>query len=74
MVLLNETTGEYQGLTGIGPSVWDLLDEPMPVSKILETIEDEYDNLPEDWEAEVTGFIEALHRVNLIEVVDTPAQ
>lgn len=74
VVLLNEHTGEYQGLGGIGPSVWELLDEPMTVAEVLATVEDEYDDLPDEWATEVRSFIEALHRANLVEVVDTSAQ
>lgn len=72
VVVLNQATGEYQGLSGVGTMVWELAADPVAVSSILDSIETEYDDHPPGWRDEVVGFIEELVSEQLIEVVERP--
>lgn len=70
VVVLNQTTGEYQGLQGIGPHVWEEVQSPTTVDAVYTSVEASFDNRPPDWQDEVLAFLEELKRHELIEVVD----
>lgn len=72
LVLLNIETGMYQGLHGVGPHIWDLLQEPTSVESIVETLVTEYDVDAESCEADVRTFIEMLSEENLVEIDAQP--
>lgn len=74
VVILNQSTGEYQGLHGVGPRIFELAQEPTPVGTILETIRDEFGDRPASWRTEVLAFIEELATHHVIEVVDGQTQ
>lgn len=72
VVILNEATGEYQGLHGIGPFVWDQLQEATTAEAVCAAVADAFDDRPDGWESEVLAFLRALEEQHLIEVVDAP--
>ena len=67
-VLLSLKTARYYGLADVGARIWALVQEPIPVSAICETIAREYDVAPERCEADVLHFLEELSSQGLIEV------
>lgn len=60
VILLNKETGTYQGLEGVGPEVWEAIQEPTSVESVAETIAAEYDVSPGRCERDVREFVEAL--------------
>lgn len=42
-VILDPVTDQYFSLEGVGPRVWDLLQEPTTIAAIVRTLTDEYD-------------------------------
>lgn len=67
-VILNLTTGVYYGLDDVAARVWSLLEEPCPISKILETIVSEYDVDAERCKADMLVLLADLSKAQLIEV------
>jgi hypothetical protein len=68
LMLLNTETGMYQGLTGVGPRVWELLQEPTTVQRIVETIAEEYDVPAETCERDVVEFVRTMADEELVEI------
>lgn len=68
LVLLNTRTGMYQGLTGVGPRVWELLQEPTTIQRVVDAITDEYDVADESCEEDVVEFVRTMADERLVEV------
>lgn len=43
IVVLNLDTGLYHGLSGVGARIWQLVEAPIEVQQILDTLLDEYE-------------------------------
>jgi hypothetical protein len=72
VVLLNDDTGLYQGLQGVGPRIWELIQEPTTVEAVADTIATEYDVDRDRCEQDVLDFVETLADENLVEFDDRP--
>ena len=70
LVVLNERTGEYQGLTGIGPEVWDCIQDPVTVETVVDRVMAEYDVGRETCTADVRDFVADLIEHDLAERVE----
>lgn len=68
LVLLNTETGTYQGLTGVGPRVWELLQEPTTVQYLADTIAEEYDVADASCEEDILEFVRTMVDEKLVEV------
>ncbi len=67
-VLLSLKTARYYGLADVGARIWSLVQEPVRVSAIVDTIAKEYDVAPAQCEADVLKFLQDLETNGLIEV------
>ncbi len=67
-VILNLASGAYYGLNEVGARVWDLIQQPCTVAKILHTLLTEYDVQPEVCEQDLTKILMEMKDVCLIEV------
>jgi hypothetical protein len=67
-VLLSMKTARYYGLADVGARIWALVQEPVTVSAICETIRGEYDVSRAQCEADVVRFVEELAVHGLVEV------
>lgn len=67
-VLLNNETGTYQGLTGVGPRIWELVQEPTTVETVVETLSTEYDVDSQQCEHDVRAFLRELSAEQLVEI------
>lgn len=74
VVVLNYETGEYLGLHGVGPRVWELLQEAVTVRELVGTIADEYDATPNRCERDILAFLEELVEDDLVEIEDAAAR
>ncbi|WP_311170777.1 PqqD family peptide modification chaperone [Halobellus ordinarius] len=69
-ILLNKEKGTYQGLSGVGPRVWELIQEPTTVGTLVETVSTEYDVAPQRCERDIREFLQEMAAERLIEVDD----
>jgi Coenzyme PQQ synthesis protein D (PqqD) len=68
LVMADLETGNYYGLADTGRAIWNLIDEPIPVRAICDTLGSRYAVDPQLVEREVMGFLEQLRQHNLITV------
>jgi hypothetical protein len=69
-VILNVKTGTYFGLNEVGTRIWSLIQEPVPVEKVIQTLLDEYEVDPKQCEEDILNLIDDLSNAALIEVKD----
>jgi len=72
-IVLNHATGTYHGLSGVGPRIWELIQEPVSAAEVVEAIRTEYEVDPERSTREVTEFLGEMADASLIEVDDGSA-
>jgi hypothetical protein len=68
VVVLNLESGTYHGLEAVGARIWELIQTPMSVEKVRDTILSEYDAEPERCERELLELLRELHRHQLLEI------
>lgn len=73
VAILNLDAGMYYGLNDVGARVWEMIQEPKPVSEIHATILEEYDVEPAEGKRDVLALLRELANEGLIEVRDGPA-
>jgi len=69
-VILNLKSGMYYGLSAVGVSIWNLIQEPKAVSEVRDVILAKYDVEPEQCDRDVLALVEELATEGLIEVRD----
>lgn len=69
-VMLSIQNGRYYNLGEIGGEIWDLLEEPTSVSKMVAILTCEYDIVPVMCEQQVITFVELLLDEGLIQFAD----
>jgi hypothetical protein len=67
-VVLNDETGTYHGLGGVGPTVWRQVRVPRPLGRVVEAVADEYDVPPDRCEAAVRSLLSELADAGLVTV------
>lgn len=68
VVMLDVERGEYFGIGGIGPRIWELLDQPTTMAGIVDTICAEYDVDAGTCRADVERFLGELRQADLVRV------
>lgn len=68
VIVLNGETGRYQGLTGVGPDIWRLIQEPTEPDEIVSALVAEYDVDRARCARDVLDFLETLAAARLVEV------
>lgn len=59
-VMMDIMTGKYYNLGEIGGRIWELLEEPMTVSSLVEKLTAEYDVSAEQCRSDVAPFLDKL--------------
>jgi hypothetical protein len=67
-VILNFDSGVYYGLNQVGAYVWELIQQPRPVSEILFMVLDEYDVGADRCENDLIVLLKDLKGAGLIHV------
>jgi coenzyme PQQ synthesis protein D (PqqD) len=67
LVMLDPRTSTYYGLDAIGHRIWDLLEEPQPVSALCEALQAEFDVPADTCRSDVLAFLERLEGAGLLE-------
>ena len=73
VAILNLKSGLYFGLDLLGTQVWKLLQKPLRVAEIQETVLREYEVEPEQCERDLKTLLENLFNEGLIEVREGPS-
>ena len=66
IVMMSIEKGEYYGIGGVGTDVWELLQEPITIDEILNSVCPEYDISEEGCRSEIDAFISELVRRGLV--------
>lgn len=69
-VILDLKSGMYYGVNPVGARIWELIQEPLSVSKIQQTILEEYDVEAERCERDVLNLLQDFAAKGLIEIKD----
>ena len=69
-VILNIDSGIYFGLNPVGTRIWELVQQPISMQSIQQTVLNEYDVDPERCEQDVQRLLGKLLEAGLVEVVD----
>jgi len=70
LVVLDLHGGVYYGLNGVGARVWQLLQAPTRLDRVVATLAAEYDVDRDRCEADVQTLVEQLVAARLVEVRD----
>ena len=68
VIILSLESGISYSLDAVGAKIWALIEKPISVSGICDSICNEYDVPEQDCERDVQSFIEGLKAVGLIQV------
>ena len=71
-VILNLKNGTYYGLNDIGVFIWNMLQEPCPVSTICDAVQEAYDVERAQAEQDIIYLLQDLAAEELIEVNHAP--
>ena len=69
VVILNSHSGNYYGLDEVGARIWEIMEKPCAISKILNTLLDEYDVERQQCEHDLLLLIDALDTRGLVNVL-----
>lgn len=69
IVMLDVVRGEYFGIGGIGPRIWQLLEHPQSLSELCETLCREFRIDPENCRSDTLVFIGELIGIGLVKSV-----
>ena len=67
-IILNGQTGLYYGLEGIGIPVWKLIQNPISIQTICDTIQAEYDVEPGHCQDDITSLMVELLDEGMVEI------
>jgi len=68
-VMLSIDRGEYSGLGGIGPRIWELLAEPTTISDLVHQLVSEYDVSDDTCRRDTAEFVTELVKAGLADEV-----
>ena len=72
VVLLSIENGEYYNLNEVGSRIWALLENPLTVAALIETLLTEFDVERATCAAEVQAFLARLQKDKLLRIVAGP--
>lgn len=67
MVMMSVEKGQYYGLRGIAPRVWELLETPHTFDQLVDRILEEFEVDRAVCEKDMNGFLEKVEELGLIE-------
>jgi Coenzyme PQQ synthesis protein D (PqqD) len=65
-VLMNIKNSKYYNLGKLGGVIWDLIESPTQVTKLISTLMSEYEVEQNECERQVMNFLDLLYKENLI--------
>ena len=70
-VMMSIEGGKYHSLNETGSRIWEILENPSTISKIIDVLKDEYDTEPEVITGEAYKFLEQLLERDVIQIDDS---
>ena len=65
-VMLSLKQGEYYGLDSVGTRIWELLENPVTFSSLIDNLMDEFEVSREECEADTREYLETLYKKQLL--------
>lgn len=69
IVMMDLEKGKYFSLNGVGSRIWTLVEEPVQVGKVVDSLLEEYDISRDECEKNVLEFLDKLESEQII-VID----
>ena len=69
LVMMSVEHGQYYGLGGVGPRVWELIEAPRTYEQLVEQILEEFEVEREVCEKDMLEFLEQMEKLGLVERV-----
>lgn len=69
IVMMSLENSAYYGLDTIGSRIWQLIEQPMSVSSVCDTLQTEFEVEPDQCCQDVLELLNRLHKQNLIRVI-----
>jgi Tfp pilus assembly protein PilP len=67
-VMMNVDTGKYYNLGRTGGRIWNLIENPVRVEKLIEKLMESYNVTKEQCEKDVLPFLQKIQQCNLIQI------
>ena len=67
IVMMNVEKGMYYGMGDIESCIWELMERPLSISQLCDTLTERYDVTREICQEDVLGFLHQLHEEGLVE-------
>ena len=68
-VMLNIEKGKYYNLGELGGVIWELMNTPIEVNRIITSLLSEYEVEKTECEQQVLSFVHSLHEEGLIQII-----
>ena len=68
IVMMSIENGKYYGLDEIGSRIWELIEKPVKVADLIDTLVERFDEAREICERDVLKFLNELNEDNILEV------
>jgi len=65
-VMMSIEKGEYFGLDSVGSRIWELIENPIEVNRLIELLLEEFEVDREQCQADTFEFLNLLHDKNLL--------
>ncbi len=69
IVMMSLENSAYYGLDTIGTRIWQLIEQPMAVSSVCDTLQTEFEVEPDHCRQDVLELLNHLHKEKLIRVI-----
>ena len=66
IVMMDLEKGRYFSLNGVGSRIWEIIEEPIGINKIVDSLLEEYDVSRNECEENVLEFLGKLDDANII--------
>lgn len=67
LVMMSVDHGQYYGLGGVGPRVWELIEEPRSFEELIDQILEEFEVSREVCENDMVEFLQQMEKLGLVE-------
>lgn len=66
LFMMNIERGNYHVVSGVGPTIWSLLESPVQISHVVDQLSEIYDIDPQQCEEETISFLDQLLAQRLV--------
>lgn len=73
LVMMSAKSGNYIGLSEVGARIWELIESPQTIEKVVAQLQEEYEVSAETCRAEVDAFLKELTKHGAVALDPPPA-